>query len=493
MGRWLPIKMTLLLAGCTALAQPRTVIVDASSVTGSIRSLQGVNLGPLHTQTNLPDLTAQYRDLRIDRIRTHDFFGPMDIDSRPKDRGADLVIFPHWNADPEKEASYHFGPSDRMIKGIVDCGAKVYFRLGRSFSADPTPPPDFDKFAEVCRHIAMHYNAGWANGHHYGIQYWEVWNEPNVQRDWIPNKGLYLFWSGTREQFFDLYARTARALKAFDPKLKVGGPGLAEGARESSWREGFVEYCAANHVPLDFLSWHHYAGDSSDPWDLVRIGRDVRRILDNAGLHATENHVNEWSVNLNKNKTGPQNQLSMEAAAFNCSALIYLQDAPVDLSLYYRGDAGPMGCFEPDGSPRKKAFALKATGAMLDTPQRLQITGGDTTGFAVLSGRSADKDTVQILISNYQIEIPKAPPRQSAPPGSHGLERRQLSGERVPGYVLRVENLPWGKRPFTIQRFRTGEHENFALVEDSESSGGSLEITRDLPPPEIELIVLKRK
>jgi hypothetical protein len=53
---------------CAAAAPPRTVSVDPSNVSGTIRSLQGVNLGPLHTQPNLPDLTLQYRDLWIDSI-----------------------------------------------------------------------------------------------------------------------------------------------------------------------------------------------------------------------------------------------------------------------------------------------------------------------------------------------------------------------------------------------------------------------------------------
>jgi hypothetical protein len=435
--------MALTLAAAAAVATPpEPVQVDAAKVTGTIRSLQGVNLGPLHTQPGLPDLMAQYRDLRIDTIRAHDFFGPTDSDAHPKDRGAALAIFPDWNADPGQKESYHFVPSDRMVKAIIDCGAKVYFRLGRSFAADPTPPPDFDKFAEVAKHIAMHYNAGWAGGFHNGIQYWEVWNEPNVQRDWVPNKGLYPFWSGTREQYFELYEKTARALKAFDPKLKVGGPGLAEGARVSPWREGFVEYCAERKVPLDFLSWHHYHSDSSDPWDMVRIGQDVRRLLDAHGLRGTESHVNEWNLNLSKSKTGPQHQASMESAAFTACALIYLQGAPVDLSHYYTGNAGNMGSFETNGGYRKKAYALKATGAMLDTRQRLAVTGSDTMGFAVLAGRAQDKKTVQVLISNYEIQQPKEPPRQSAPPGSRGLERRQTRSERIQGYTLHVTHLP---------------------------------------------------
>jgi hypothetical protein len=256
--------------------------------------LQGVNLGPLHTQPNLPDLTLQYRDLWIDSIRTHDFFGPTDIDSDPKDRGAALVIFPDWNADPGREESYQFGPSDRLIEGIVAC------------------------------------------------------------------------------------------------------------------------------------------------------------------------------------------------------ALTYLQDAPLDRSYYYTGNAGNMGSFEPDGSYRKKADALKATGAMLDAPRRLAVSGSDTMGFAVLAGRSVDQRTVQVLVSNYQVPQPQGPPRQSAPPGSRGLERRQIRSETIPAYALRVAHLPWGKRPFTVKRYRTDEQHDFALMEEFETRGGALELERPLAPPAIELIVLRR-
>src|ERR1051325_5286038 len=481
----------LLLVAITAGAgETRSIRVDAARVTGTIRSFQGVNLGPCPSQRGFPDLSAQYREMRVDLIRTHDFFGPTDIDSRPKDRGHDQVIFPDWAAAHAKEESYRFAPSDRLMKGIVDCGAQPYFRLGRSYFANPTPPPDFDKFAEVSRHVAMHYNAGWANGFHYGIKYWEVWNEPNIETNWVPSKGLNLFWSGSREQFFDLYARTARALKTLDPSLKVGGPGLAEGARESPWREGFVRFCAANHVPLDFLSWHHYHGDSYDPWDMVRIGQDVRRLLDQNGLRHTESHVNEWNLNLTKGRTGPQHQASMESAAFTACALAYLQDSPVDLSFYYTGNAGSMGSFETNGVARKKAFALRATGAMLATPQRLKVRGADTEGFAVLAGRAPDGRSVQVLISNYQIQQPQEPPHQSAPPGSHGLARRKLHARSVEGYSLSMINLPWGDRSCTIKRYRTDAEHDFALVEETKASGGKLDLHQALPAPGIELLIV---
>jgi len=78
---------------------------------------------------------------------------------------------------------------DDYIKGIIDTGAKVVFRLGESIETHGTqyhinPPEDMDKFARVCVNIMRHYNEGWAKGFHYGIEYWEVWNEPENRWMW---------------------------------------------------------------------------------------------------------------------------------------------------------------------------------------------------------------------------------------------------------------------------------------------------------------------
>jgi hypothetical protein len=225
---------------------------------------------------------------------------------------------------------------------------------------------------------------------------------------------------------------------------------------------------------------------------MVRIGQDVRRLLDAHGLRHTESHANEWNINLTKGKTGPQHQASMESAAFTACALIYLQDAPVDLSHYYTGNAGNMGSFETNGGYRKKAYALKATGAMLDTRQRLAVSGSDTMGFAVLAGRSKDKQTVQVLISNYEIQQPNGPPHQSAPPGSRGLERRQIRSESIQAYALHIAHLPWSRGAFMVKRYRTDEKQDYALVEELAAKGGTLDLSNPLPPPAIELIILTR-
>jgi hypothetical protein len=211
-------------------------------VIGEIRSFQGLNGLPTPVMAGLPTLLQQYKDLRVNQVRTHDAMGPSEIDSKfvlgngelawliPDNAqragvvqaGNAAIIFPDWSADPEKPASYNFAPTDKVIAAIRASGAEVYYRIGRSWGANVNPPYDFEKFSSVVKHTALHYNRGWADGFHDGIRYWEFWNEPDG-----------LFWSGTPQQFYSLYEKTARALKSVDPTLKVGGDGKAATAKLS--------------------------------------------------------------------------------------------------------------------------------------------------------------------------------------------------------------------------------------------------------------------
>jgi hypothetical protein len=131
----------------------RTVEVDAARTTGTIRSFQGVCDGPLPLRPDTGvDLTKQYKALRIDFIRAHDLFGPVDIEAHWTNppRGlpisadaSSLTVFPNWSADPERPESYNFGPTDRFVAGVVGSGAQMCYRIGRSFGADGTPAARF--------------------------------------------------------------------------------------------------------------------------------------------------------------------------------------------------------------------------------------------------------------------------------------------------------------------------------------------------------------
>jgi hypothetical protein len=514
--------LCLLLLGAPALPQDtsnsgfRSLNVDAGKVIGEIRSFQGMNGPPSPVMGGRPTLVKQYTDLRVNQVRTHDAMGPSEIDSKfvlgngelawliPDNAqrasvvkaGNAAIIFPDWNADPEKPASYNFAPTDQVIAAIRASGAEVYYRIGRSWGANINPPEDFDKFSSVVKHIAMHYNQGWAGGFHDDIRYWEFWNEPDG-----------LFWSGTPQQFYSLYEKTARALKSVDPRLKVGGDGKAFPSDDGGYREGFLDYCASHHVPLDFYSWHTYANGSADPYDAVRLAKEIRGILDTYGFPRAESILSEWNLSADFTEAEKVELQGVHNAAYIGAVLSYLQDTTIDHAHFYRGDAAWMGLFDLEGKYFKTAYAFQAMGEMLDTPLRLPVAGTDTFGFAALAGRSADGNTVQILISNYAIPpdykpdlMPMPPELKNAAPPMPDMSKVKFLPLRTDivyrdnrGYNLTVRNLPWGGARFSIKRYRVSKNQDLDLVEESSANGNSLNLTNALAPDALELIVLRRQ
>src|SRR6266536_962727 len=52
---------------------------------GAIQPLRGINIGPLGNVTN-PSLTSAYQDRGVNLIRTHDYYGPLDMATMYPDR-----------------------------------------------------------------------------------------------------------------------------------------------------------------------------------------------------------------------------------------------------------------------------------------------------------------------------------------------------------------------------------------------------------------------
>jgi hypothetical protein len=499
------------LLGVAAAEQPslrqsglRRITVDATSAVGTLRSLQGVNGAPgpgAHKPEYFTfggwnmrasvDASVGYRLARIDLVRTHDGYGPGDIDARFESAAAPggaliraerdaYTIFPDLRANPNDPGSYRFGPTDKMITSIIKVGAQVLFRVGRSEGADPIPPPDFDQYAAVVKHIVMHYNQGWANGFHYNIRYWEVWNEPDLAK---------LFWTGTEQEYFELYKRIARAVKQADRHALVGGPAIAKPNDATPYRDELMRQARATHTPLDFYSWHWYATDSNDPRDFNRIAADLRARLDRYGLGATKSFLTEWNYGLSEPPPPP-----LVRATFITSALIYMQDAPIDAATLYRAD----NVFGPDGAtPDKTGQALIALGLMKTTPHRLQTTGGDADGFAVVAGRSHDGHVLRVLISNYQIPSQFLGQRAGddvlhVPPVFDVglLPRRDVVYHDNAGFDLTIEHLR-ADRSYAIERCRITEHDDFKLTGTVLPPGAIVHLREDLPPPGVELVTVR--
>jgi xylan 1,4-beta-xylosidase len=440
----------------------RQISIDATVAVGALRPLNGV-------QADDAESSAFYRTAHVDLVRIPDAAGAGDVDA----------IFPDLSADTENPKSYNFARTDRLVASIKSGGAEPLFRLGQSASAGADPPADPDKWAQIVKHVVLHYNAGWGRGFRYGIRYWEIWDAPDSKQSW----------SGSPAEYYRLYEKTAQAIQAADPAALVGGPALSKPLIAGDYREKFIDFLRLNRLPLDFFSWHFYAVDSNDPYVFVTIARQLRIILDARGFGSAKNVLDEWNAD-----PAEQDLSSAARAAFAASSLIYMLGGPVDAQTFHRvvapiSAAGGAAGGAARGAADAVGSALGAFGALKSTPVLIRTTGGDDAGFAIVAGRSQDKRVVQILISNYQIAAKYLHPRDNW--DTSLPERRTLQYADNGGYDATV-SLP-GAGKYQVKRYRLTDSSTFALLDQRIETGPSIRLQAALPPPAVELIVISAK
>ncbi len=321
-----------------------TLTIDYTAPLRKIKPMHGLNNAPMHWANF--KLFHYLGEAGIPVSRLHDTGGAfgggiyVDIDN----------LFPNSDADPADPASYDFLFNDALLCALSEAGAKPYYRLGCTIENYCTtigprrifPPKNPEKWAMICEHIIRHYNEGWANGHHLGIEYWEIWNEPDNEPDMTVNP----MWRGTKEEFYHLYEVAANHLKACFPHLKIGGYAScgfydilntqAEKQANVSTRtgyfieffEGFLDHITsdAHRAPLDFFSWHSYSG----PAENVRYAAYAREMLDRYGFTETESILNEWNPGTHRRGT-------LADASHIGAMFVAMQNSPVDLLCYYDG------------------------------------------------------------------------------------------------------------------------------------------------------------
>jgi hypothetical protein len=225
-------------------------------------------------------------------------------------------------------------------------------------------------------------------------------------------------------------------------------------------------------------------------------GKEIRDLLDARGLKSVESHLAEWNISPDTSVRTRSLHESMTNAAFTASTLCYLQDAPIDRAILYRGDSVLTGLFTSSGEPLQKFYVFKAMAAMLGTPQRLAVTGGDTSGFAVLAGRSPDGKIVRMLISNYEIMKDVVPLHPTVVPGTEvavRLPRRKVEYTNNKGYELTVHHLPFGNKGYTVRRYRIDSTHSFAVTDEQSGSGKKLQLSGPLAAPSVELVEIQSK
>ena len=242
-------------------------------------------------------------------------------------------------ATPLTEPLYTFSYVDKVFDAILRTGARPFVELGFMpkelatrtetlfwWKAHCSPPKEMSRWVELVTATVRH----WVR--RYGldeVRQWcfEVWNEPNL----VPH-----FWTGSRTEYFELYEATARAVKAVDAGLKVGGPATSVFVPDSRyagdhedrsvqqatveaadvdalewrpvWIEEFTRWCAERRAPLDFLSTHLYPTDFAygGSGQVRHINRHVdatrddlvtlRNMIAKGPFPDVELHITEWST-----------------------------------------------------------------------------------------------------------------------------------------------------------------------------------------------------
>ena len=406
------------------------ISLDCEKINGKIHNYGEINCGPLpnHDIKIGEDLTEQYQEIGIKLIRTHDFSGPTDVST----------IYPDWEADPLLESSYDFESSDTYITSIINANCDVFYRLGESASANKSlrnPPLNFSKWAEICKHIVMHYNEGWNNGFFYNIAYWEIWNEPDITG----------FWNGSAQDYYNLYNITVLTLKSYNNSLKIGGP-CTSSLTNINYTTGFLSYLKENELPLDFFSWHQYA---DTPNELYQSSCYIRDLLDSYGFSESENINTEWNINI---LTPQRDKDNAKNAAFTTCSHIVFHDAELDHALRYRGTQDPswlmrfigldLSLFAYNGEYKKPALSHLALNHLTrDTPIRLNTPEMDASnGITYLAGISEDKTNIFIIISNFNT--------------------------KKTSYNLEVSNLSWNST-YTAVYYNIDAQNNFKILEET--------------------------
>lgn len=173
-----------------------------------------------------------------------------------------------------------------MPAELASGASTIFFYRGNT-----TPPKDMAKWGELVASLGRHCVD------RYGIQEvsswnFEVWNEPN----------LVYFWTGTQQEYFELYRQSAMALKGVDKRLRVGGPSTAR----AGWVGDLLAFCSSQQVPIDFASTHIYPDDPQDkvfgagvhyPYEEV-IGRALTKVQQEIKASSTPDvplYITEWS------------------------------------------------------------------------------------------------------------------------------------------------------------------------------------------------------
>ncbi|KRB92447.1 beta-xylosidase [Duganella sp. Root198D2] len=287
-------------AATPAKAAERQVVLDAAKAGQSLDRFYDLSIGSDYPGTlRRADSMAQLKTL-VDEtgfryIRFHAIFH--DVLQTVKKENGKLVY--DWSGIDK----LYDDLLARNIKPFVELGftpqalatsnARIFYWEGN------TSHPELSGWRDLVTAFVQHCQQRYGKDE---VRSWffEVWNEPNLDG----------FWEGAEQKaYFELYDVSAKAIKAIDPALRVGGPSTAGAA----WVPEFLEHVASSGAAVDFVSTHTYGVDSGfldekgvedtklspSPDAIIGDVRKVRQQIAASKYPQLPLYFTEWSTSYN--------------------------------------------------------------------------------------------------------------------------------------------------------------------------------------------------
>jgi hypothetical protein len=221
-------------------------------------------------------------------------------------RAGDIGILPEYTP-----GAWDFTRLDAIFTALRAHHIRYYFdvRTAPPWMFDSTghlPASTFGLFANYMADLVGWYNKGGftdaqgqyhSSGHYGWISTWEIWNEPKSSGD-IPvplADPTAAVWMAASD-YAQLYDVTVTAMRAVDPSIATGGPALNSWP-DDSYLQTFIE---DEHAPLNFLSFHFYAGNEpTEPDEQVITAINGPRFL------LRLQHIRTWLAQYDPHQTIP--------------------------------------------------------------------------------------------------------------------------------------------------------------------------------------------
>lgn len=420
---------------------------------------------------------------------------------------------------------YDWTKIDYLYDELLEMGIRPFVELGFTpdamktseqtifFWKGNTSHPDPEKWTNLVSAFAEHLIERYGRDE---VRSWffEVWNEPNLDGFWErADQGAY----------FGLYARTARALKAIDPELKVGGPSTAGAA----WVPELLAYAAERQLSVDFVTTHTYGVDhgffdergqadtklSPSPDAIVGDIRRVRQQIDASSMPGLPLHFTEWSTSYNPRDSvhdsyhsAPYVLTKLKQSTGLLSSMSYwtfsdLFEEPGPPTAPFQGG---FGLLNPQGIRKPVYFAYKYLHRLgdrvIDTRDEQSIATVDGTGVKVLSWHYAPPDQP---VSNRSYFTQAQPVADLAPlalsfhnlkPGSYEARIHRTGFERNDAYTAYLRlGSPAQLTPAQIDELHALTRDEPDLQTLQVGASGTALLTLPLRTYDVLLVDLRRR